>query len=305
MLSILLATYNNEKYVTELIDSILNQSFREFKLIIRDDNSTDKTFELAAQYTDERIVMVKNEVQSGSAQNNFYKLLLECNDDYIMFADADDFWLPDKIRLTMNKMLELESTFGRSCPLLVHTNLSVADAELGIMAKSLFDYEKLSPERNSLKNLIVQNNVTGCTVMINRSLRGYIKQKPESSVMHDWWAALIAAAFGQIGVVYEPTMLYRQHGKNSVGAYDARNPQLAVKKISDTSHVKKTYESMFRQSECFAQTYRDKLSGGEYEMCMKYAAMLHQNKVGKIVSIVQNGFYKNTLIRNIGQFIAI
>src|SRR5699024_4749681 len=128
-------------------------------------------------------------------------------DDYLMFADADDFWLPDKVEKTFAKMREMEREAGTGCPILVHTDLAVADGSLRVIAPSLFRYEKLSPQRNSLRELLAQNNVTGCTVMINRALRKLIRQAPADAVMHDWWAALAAAAFGRIGVLDEPTIL--------------------------------------------------------------------------------------------------
>ena len=101
--SVLLATYNSAPYVQELVDSILASNYRDFELIARDDASTDGTPALLQGLTDDRVRVLLSDVQSGSAQNNFYQLLLSCENDYIMFADADDFWLPDKIGKTRDK----------------------------------------------------------------------------------------------------------------------------------------------------------------------------------------------------------
>ncbi len=305
MISILLAVYNNGAHLKTLIDSILAQSCADFRLYIRDDCSSDDSFAIASGYTDPRVSAVRSDAPSGSACNNFFRLLLEHEDDYLMFADADDFWLPDKVEKTLAKMKELEKSQGKECPILVHTDLSVADGELKVTAPSLFRYEKLSPERNSLRELLAQNNVTGCTVMINRALRTLIAEKPAGAVMHDWWAALVAAAFGKIGVLYEPTILYRQHGGNSVGAYNAADPMLAAKKLANTAGTRAIYDAMFAQAACFAQTYKNRLTPQQYALCAAYGAMGQKGKFGRLATVFRYGFYKNTLVRNLGQLIAI
>ncbi len=303
--TVLLATYNSERYVGALVDSILASTYRDFSLVIRDDASRDGTAALLRGYDDARVSLTVAGEQSGGAKNNFYRLLLSCENDYIMFADADDFWLPEKIEKTRDEMRRLESRYGKDTPLLVHGDLAVADAELRVIAPSLFAYEKLSPERSSLKNLLVQNNVTGCTVMINRALRALVRVQPAHSVMHDWWLALIAAAFGHVGVVREPLILYRQHGGNEVGAYDARDLALAAKKLSRRARIREIYDGMFLQAGCFAATFRERLSDEQYALCADYAAMREKGKAGRIASILKHGYYKNTALRNIGQFLAI
>lgn len=306
--TILLATYNNEAHVAELLDSLLAQDFGDFRLDIRDDSSVDQTPGLLSVYEkrDARIHVDYGKQPSGSAQNNFFRLLLACPDsDYILFCDADDVWLPDKVRVTLARMQQAEAQYGRQTPLLVHGDLAVVDAALQPIAPSLFRYEGLSPARSSLRNLLCQNNVTGCTVMINRALRALVPQQPAHSVMHDWWLALIAAAFGHIEVIDRPLLLYRQHGDNSVGAYNAHDPLLAVRKLSRRDKVRAVYAAMFAQAGCFAETFREQLTPEQYRLCTEYAALADKGKFGRIASILRNGFYKNTLQRNIGQFIAM
>ncbi|MDO4566676.1 MAG: glycosyltransferase family 2 protein [Oscillospiraceae bacterium] len=306
--AVLLASFNSEPYLSELIQSILKQSERDFSLYIRDDCSSDESFNSAAALAGEdgRIRLARNEKPSGSAQNNFFTLLLECpKHEYYMFADGDDFWLPEKIRITLERMRELEARHGANTPLLVHGDLAVADGKLNIIAPSLFKYEKLSPERKSLKNLLAQNNVTGCTVMINQALREFIPARPKSSVMHDWWCALIAAAFGEISVIYEPLVLYRQHGSNEVGAYEAGDLSLAAARFFNSERNRRIYSAMFAQAACFAETFKERLSPGQLESCLAYAGLAHKGKAARLACVFKYGFYKNTLLRNLGQLLAI
>ncbi len=304
-ISVLLATYNSAPFVAELISSILNQTFSDFELIVSDDASDDDTVAVVSSFKDNRIELIKNAVGSGSAQNNFFKLLLSAKSEYIMFADADDVWFKQKIEKTFSRMLEQEERWGKSTPILVHSDLTVAGEDLAVIAPSLFKYEKLSPKRTGLKNLVAQNNVTGCTVMINDALRKLVKEQPKSSVMHDWWLALIASAFGKISVINEPLMLYRQHGDNQVGAYNASDLLLSAQKLSKKERMKAIYLSMFNQAECFAETFRESLTAEQYSVLAEYASFKNKNKLQKIASIVKHGYYKNTLLRNIGQIFAI
>jgi len=304
-LSILLATRNNGEYIGELIASVLSQSCGDFTLYIRDDCSRDNTLEIIAALKDDRIKIVPNEKPSGSAQNNFFALFSVCDSDYIMFCDADDVWLPDKVEKTLARMKELEQKHGDSCPILVHTDLIVADRNLNVISPSLFRYEKISPGRKRLGELVAQNNVTGCTVMVNRALHELCPSPPKYSVMHDWWLALIASAFGEISALDEPTMFYRQHGANDVGAYNASDLGAAFRKLSKRQRIKEIYASMYRQARCFAATFKDRLSPEQLDMCNAYASMEHKNKLGKLSTIIKYKFYKNTLLRNIGQFLMV
>ena len=304
--SVLLATYNSGPYVAELIESILRQTHSDLELIIRDDKSDDDTATIAASFfSDGRIRFIDGFERSGSAQNNFFRLLLSCEGDYIMLADADDVWLPHKIEKTLERMREQESLYGADTPILVHSNLSVVSQNLSVIADSFFEYEKLSPERKSLRELLAQNNVTGCTVMINKALRLLVEEQPESSVMHDWWLSLIASAFGRISVIYEPLILYRQHGGNSVGAYNASDLRASAEKLSKRGRMKAVYASMEAQAACFAETFCSRLTSEKHELCLAYASLANKGKLARIATIFKYRFYKNTFLRNIGQLLVI
>ncbi|MEG0752018.1 MAG: glycosyltransferase family 2 protein [Oscillospiraceae bacterium] len=303
---ILLATYNNALHVGDLLDSLLSQTCGGFVLLVHDDCSSDGTREIVEARRDPRIIFKQNERPSGGAQNNFFGLLRDCPDvDYIMFSDADDFWLPDKIERTLARMRLLEAERGRLTPLLVHGDLIVTDGSLNVIAPSLFRYERLSPERRELRQMLAQNNVTGCTVMINRALRALVPEQPKNSVMHDWWLALCASAFGEISVIKEPLICYRQHGDNEVGAYNADDLRTSALRLADSQRSSRIYNSMFAQAGCFADVFEDRLSEKDLSLCRAYAALADRSKFEKIVSVIRHGFYKNTLLRNIGQFLAI
>ena len=302
---ILLATYNNGEFAEELVSSVLAQSFRDFTLIIRDDGSSDDTMDIISGFDDPRIKIVPDRTPSGSAAANFYTLLGMSDADYIMFADADDFWLPDKVQTTLDRMILNEEKYGTDCPILIHSDAFITDRFLNVTNGSLFKYEKIDPSRDALNQLLGQNIVTGCTMMINRALHDAVDTRPDSSVMHDWWLALCACCFGHIDLVEKPLMYYRQHGDNSVGAYNAGNFIQSLQRFTDSERYRKIYSDMFDQAECFADTFRDTLSPEQYRLCKEYASMKNMNKFRKIRCIIRNRFYKNTFARNLGQMIII
>ena len=303
--TILLATYNSEEYAGQLIDSILFQTMQDFKLLVRDDGSTDGTVKMLEQYDDDRLTILHNDTGLRGAQDNFFSLLLGCDDDYIMFADADDVWMPDKIERTLNCMHALEKRHGQSCPLLVHTDLRVTDRDLRIISNSLFHYQRISPRRTRLHQLLAQNVITGCTVMINRPLRELVRSQPANSVMHDWWLGLVATSFGRIGLVRNPCVLYRQHDNNQIGASNARDWSVSVGKLYRKQEMSRIYIDMFAQASCFAETYRDSLRPRQLRVCRAYGLMAHKNKGQRLSTLLRYRFYKNTLARNVGQLLII
>lgn len=222
---ILLATYNGEQFLKEQIESILGQTYENFRLIIRDDGSTDGTAAIIESYAKRypsKIYLLPCDARLG-IKGNFSALMASSKANYILFADQDDVWERQKVELTLKKMQAMETDYSTQCPLLVHTDLKVVDGSTNVISLSFWEYSNLKPIHNkSLGRLLIQNVVTGCATMVNRPLLQLAYPVPDGGVMHDWWLALVAAAFGQIGEVPEATVLYRQHGKNALGAKKAK-----------------------------------------------------------------------------------
>jgi glycosyltransferase involved in cell wall biosynthesis len=232
---ILLATYNGEKFIGEQIDSLLNQTYQNWKLIIHDDNSKDNTIKLIKEYEDKhpnKIKFINDGISTGGAKQNFTYLLnnIDNNYDYIMFCDQDDVWMKEKIEITLNKMLEVEAKCIRK-PILIHTDLKVVDDQLNIISNSMFKYQKLNlNNQDNIERISIENIVTGCTMMLNKKLVMLSKTIPEEAIMHDWWIAITTLKCnGIIEFVDNSTILYRQHELNTIGS----------KKINLIFYVKK------------------------------------------------------------------
>ncbi len=305
MIAVLLAVYNGEKYLKDQIDSLLAQTVSDIKIILRDDGSTDASMSIVKSYCEkypDKISSITGKA-TGSALKNFSLLLQSCDDsfDYIMFCDQDDVWLPDKIEKTLAVMQKCEE--NTEIPMLVHTDLKVADSKLGVINQSFFDFQKLDQTDITLPKLLVQNYVTGCTVMINRALKNVCQKVPDDCIMHDWWLALVAVLFGRLCCLNEPTMLYRQHDANQVGAKASYGLGFIKRKLQTLGEVRKNYNATYTQARLLLKCYGDILKPEDKLLIEKYCEIPQINKFKKIKTVKKYGFKKGTRLRRIGQYV--
>ena len=306
MVSVLLASYNGEKYIREQLDSILNQTFSDLSIVISDDLSADGTPEIIREYEEQypgRVRSLRNSERSGSAQNNFFRLLKSEADDYIMLCDQDDVWLPDKVEVTLREMKKLEAEWGEGVPLLVHGDLSVTNKKGGILHKSMAEYQKIAVHDNRFSHYLVENNITGNTVMINRVLLGFLADVPKECVMHDWWLGLLASCFGRISYIDRPLVLYRQHGENQMGSKSDKEQY--AERIRNQDAVRENYRKMFAQAQMFLKLYGNEMSLEQREVLEHFIKLPEKNRAEKIYTIWKYKLMKSTLIRTLGQMLSI
>jgi len=308
MITILLAAYNGERYLEEQIESILQQTCTDWELIIQDDCSSDDTAVIALKYvkqSPDKVRFVRREFQSGSAKNNFFSMLKLSKNDYVMTCDQDDVWLPNKVEVTLKEMHGLEAEHGYKRPLLVHTDLKVVDCNLRVIEESMFKRQNLNSRRDKLNYLLVQNIVTGCTTMVNRALLDMVHEAPTGAMMHDWWLALIACAFGKIGFVDQSTVLYRQHGRNQVGAKDASSLWYNLKRLSETNLSKQVLQDTYLQAQAFSTTYGEMLLPQLLEFTREYSSIPVCEKIKRLQTIYKYHFWKSGFVRKCGQVLFV
>ena len=230
---ILLGTYNGEKFIPEQVNSIQTQTYKNWRLLIRDDGSQDSSLEIirALAKKDERIIVIKSGCENLGASANFGILAQNAcrmGARYFCFSDQDDVWQPRKLEIQLRLMVKSESSRNIIIPTLLHSDLTIVNEKLGVIHPSYMRFQKVSHEsQHPILVLLVQNFVTGCTVMANRPLIDLALPIPKDAIMHDWWLALCASVWGQINFLPESTVHYRQHSNNEIGAkgfWNAFNP---------------------------------------------------------------------------------
>lgn len=313
MITIIMAVYNGQEYIREQLESLKDQTYTEWRLVIRDDRSSDKTAEIVKKFSDEveqEVIFKVNEKPSGSAKNNFALLINDAKEsDYVMFCDQDDIWKKDKIEITFNKMKQAEERYGRDFPLLVHGDVEVIDENGNINADSMFEMSHINAD-SKLPQILIQNHVTGCTMMCNKKLIVGISEYTSSEyiIMHDYLAALYASVFGKIEVIKKPLISYRQHSGNSVGAKNNNNPMYLLKRLANgRKSYKEAMETSRNQVKFFVEIYREELAAEkyceEYELMSGYASLGSRAKLYRIMFYKKNHIWKNGTIRKIMQVI--
>lgn len=300
--AILLATHNSEKYLPCQIGSLINQTYGNIKIVVSDDSSSDRTEGIIEDYIkkDSRILRIKSKKRLCSAQANFMFLLQNApKADFYAFCDHDDRWVKDKVECTLNKMLDGDI----SLPRLVHSDLFVADSDLTVISNSMFSMQKL-PKTQTLAQSLVQNGVTGCTVMINNPLRDLMKKKTDckNMIMHDWYLNILAHIFGSVDFVDRPLIFYRQHGNNEVGAKDVRSPKYIASRALKLNKNKQMLISTYMQIKDITEVYGDILPN-ECNVVRIYAQFEKFGKIKKIYLSFKYGLWKNTFVRRIGQLL--
>ncbi|MFD2614056.1 glycosyltransferase family 2 protein [Paenibacillus gansuensis] len=296
--TILLSTFNGDAYLEQLLDSLLSQDYENWRMIIRDDGSSDETLSIVSKYSkDYPDKFELNMIESrnvGAAQSFGLLLSYAIHAEYVMFCDQDDIWLPSKISSTLNAMQHAEHVYDG--PILIHTDLTVTNAELEKIDSSYWAYQNINPSRDKLNYLLVQNVVTGCTVMINRKLVHLVNPLQQGVIMHDWWIALVASAFGKIEYIKEPTILYRQHLKNEVGA----SRYSVLKQLQKYKIASKRILMLVKQAIIFEDTYSSVLTKQQLQLLSTFSNIIKTNRLQRVMAIIRYSLLKTGFIRNFG-----
>lgn len=206
--SVLLSTYNGEKYIRQLVDSVLGQEGVDVKLQVRDDGSTDETLNILASYHDSRIKIYTGE--NLKPAKSFLELLRICEpSNYYAYCDQDDYWYPNKLITAVNELQKYQE------PALFMSTYEVVDKNLEILFIRDMKYEK----KFRLQDTIIYRSPSACIMAFNNGLRDeIIKNLPQFPRMHDYWTLLVAEVHKNIIITKNiPLIKYRQHESNVVG----------------------------------------------------------------------------------------
>lgn len=218
---IMLASWNGEKYIEKQIKSILNQTYSNFDLLIRDDGSTDETMKIinALRKIDSRIILIENKSDLHGAYHNFHELIVKAKSmkpyDYYLFSDQDDVWVDTKIE----KLVDFMRKKCQDKPAMVYSDLSVIDGDDNLLNTSISSSLGLDLGDYVLNEFFIHAYVWGCASILNRKLFQMVPPldhtvKVRNRISHDNYYAKSAIAFGSLLFYDEPLVLHRRHRDN-------------------------------------------------------------------------------------------
>lgn len=307
LVEILLATYNGEKYISHQLDSILNQTYKNIRILIHDDGSTDNTLKIIKEYQNEypdRIFLIDDGIKTGGAVWNFEHLMKYSNAEYIMFSDQDDVWLPEKIEITLHEFIKTEEK-NKNTPILVYTDAIVVDDELKILNESFWKYTKIRGDKISLGRALETSLGLGCTMMFNRSLRNLSIPFPKSAIAHDMWVSLVAVSLGIVRYINKSTILYRQHRTNVSGA-EKSNTLILLKNLFSKEKMIKFRENYYKkrdQAKDFLNIFSEKLPINAKNIIKEYVELDKQKPLIRIFKILKNDILWTGNIRDFARLI--
>ena len=220
LVSIVLAVHNGEKYLSSQIESILNQTYDNFELIICDDLSSDCSLEIVKKFgeNDNRIKIIEN-AQNLGIVSNFLSALKETRGKYICFSDQDDIWMLDKIQKLVDCM---DSDADVS---LVYSDLEIYNDSLTKKMGSFWGVTGIGGDSGKIgEKAFLKNLSPGCAMMFNENIKKYLDILPmKVPFMHDHLVFILASLSGKIKAVPLKLVKYRQHEANNIGAfYDSK-----------------------------------------------------------------------------------
>lgn len=215
--TVLMSTYNGEKYLEEQLDSILKQVGVKLRIIVRDDGSNDNTIGILKKYASENLNLTYYQGENLKPAKSFLDLIAKSDDaDYYAFSDQDDVWDKDKLECSITTLKNLDL----SKPALYYSNLRIVDQNL--------KYYRLSHTRphtpHNKYSSLVDSLATGCTIVFNKEARNIVKSRvADNCLMHDTWLFLVCSFFGAIIYDSNAHISYRQHENNVIGTCLTKN----------------------------------------------------------------------------------
>lgn len=305
-IDIALGLYNGKEYLNEFLNSLEEQTFRNWRLVVRDDGSVDNSLDIVIRWARENnrpLKVVHDLLGNLQVIGNFSTCLQHTDAPYVMLADQDDVWFPHKVEDAFEAILRLESECPVGTPIAVYCDLQVVDASLHEIHPSMLEMQQQGRRRlPSMPQLLAQNVAPGCSMIVNRALLDVGLPIPPQAAMHDWWLVLLAQALGKVGHINRPGIAYRQHGNNQVGA--KRGGIVSMFHAFLRGGVT-TYRSRFERSKCqaFALARRIPLDHPHQEVLRLYAGLHTLPPLIRQVRAYQAGISKVGKFRNLVFFL--
>jgi glycosyltransferase involved in cell wall biosynthesis len=302
---VILAVWNGQDYLPAMLDSLLSQTTSEFNVLVRDDGSTDGSREILENYKqkfDGRLSVIAGE-PTRSATANFAILMRETKADYVLFADQDDVWRPEKVGLTLRSLKEAEAKYGRSTPIYFATDIEVANKDLELINPSYWKWKRLKASRMSkLSQSLICVSIQGMASGINRALLDLANPVSAKAISHDWWTQLIAAAMGKVICDPTTTALYRVHGRNaSIPKPVGVLPYLRLG--LDASFLRRGLGRRIEQADALADALAERMPPDKLKIIRRFTKLQSQGFLQRRWTLVSGNYLYHDLVRSVATFV--
>jgi len=303
---ILMGTFNGERFIREQLDSIAAQTHKNWKLVISDDGSTDKTLDIAKQWAKEvgdEQVELREGPRQGFAQN-FLSMACDPNlrADFYAFCDQDDIWMKEKLSVAVRAAQTHETSISASettqqtppaDSLFLYCGRTAYVKESG----SVYQYSCLFRRPPSLANAIVQCLAGGNTMLFNHALKNLLERigvLPVAS--HDWWLyQVVTGALGRVH--YDPNhyTLYRQSKNALVGENQSLGAQIKRLRAALTGTLKKNINQNIN---CW-ESAREYLNPTNRTLLENFKKTQSGGLIERILNIKSLGIYRQSLVQTL------
>ncbi len=279
---VLISTYNGEKYVSQLLDSVLEQKGIDVSILVRDDGSKDGTTKILEEYKKENKIEYYIGEQNLGYAKSFWHLLTNCSKeyDYYAFCDQDDIWLEDKLQ----KAIELieYSKEDEKQPVLYTSNVIPVNNNMEILEDRCFECKRVLNVWESFQKSILP----GCTFVFNSYAREILRQYQGYMESHDWATYAIITTFGKVVYDNKSYIHYRIHENNTIGITKGKFAKLRIK-IKRFFKERKNVRSRFAKD--FYDCYEDSIDN-RYKESIRNLGYYRDNFASKIKLILDKKF---------------
>lgn len=295
--AVLLATYNGEIHLQEQLESILQQSHKNWSIYASDDGSSDKTKAILEDFmrvNGKHRMKVLSGPREGFA-SNFMSLVrnYEINADYYAFCDQDDVWHPEKLQRAINS---ISGYWGSPAVYCSRTRLVDAQGNYGGLSPRI----RRPP---SFANALVQSIAGGNTMVFNNSARLLLlKIEVRPIVSHDWWLYMvIVGAGGRVHYDHSPSIDYRQHPANVIGSSGGLKARAARIKMGVNGRFKLWAEINANALEAAKHLF----TAENQETFDIFQSIRSESRLRGLIKLIRSGLHRQTIVGDLGLHFAI
>ena len=296
--AILLCTYHGQRYLAEQLDSFAAQTQSNWEIWASDDGSEDDTHAILEAYR-QKWTLGRISIHSGPGKGfaaNFMSLTCKAtiDADYYAYSDQDDVWDADKLERAVRWL----QTVPENIPALYCSRARLVDAENNEIGLS-----PLFSKSPSFANALMQNIGGGNTMVFNKSARALLRETERNLpiVSHDWWAYMVVTGCG--GKVFyddKPTLRYRLHAANLVGANFSWSARL--------QRLRMLWHGRFRNwndsNIAALRKLVNKLTPENRVILERFAKAREMSLVFRLINLKRSGIHRQTLLGNLGLIVA-